>query len=128
MAWLLRSATNPATSMTATPWTLPSAGVTDPTMSRAVDAFLQAAQAVGDVLKGNSNWGESGVRDGQYAVDLEADAVCLEALYSAGFRVLSEESGITGPPASDAAPIVVVDPLDGSTNASRGVPWYATAL
>src|SRR5690606_28573962 len=28
----------------------------------------------------------------------------------------------------DVAPTVVVDPLDGSTNASRGIPWFATAL
>mgnify|MGYP006176203005 CR=1 FL=1 len=28
----------------------------------------------------------------------------------------------------DDAIIVVMDPLDGSTNASRRVPWYATAL
>ncbi|MDP4702376.1 MAG: hypothetical protein NWR88_03770, partial [Ilumatobacteraceae bacterium] len=24
--------------------------------------------------------------------------------------------------------VIVVDPIDGSTNASRGIPWYATAL
>ncbi len=80
------------------------------------------------MLAANTDWGASGVRDGQYAVDLEADAVCLDVLYGAGYRVLSEESGITGPPGSSSAPIVVVDPLDGSTNASRGVPWYASAL
>jgi myo-inositol-1(or 4)-monophosphatase len=90
--------------------------------------MLRAADAVALVLAANTDWGASGIRDGQYAVDLEADAVCLEALYSAGYRVLSEESGITGPPGSVSAPIVVVDPLDGSTNASRGVPWYASAL
>src|SRR5262245_64567966 len=114
--------------MTATPWTLPSAAVIDSTLSRAVDTMLRAADAVAQVLAANTDWGASGVRDGQYAVDLEADAACLDALYAAGFRVLSEESGITGPPASASAPIVVVDPLDGSTNASRGVPWYASAL
>jgi fructose-1,6-bisphosphatase/inositol monophosphatase family enzyme len=102
--------------------------VIDSTLSRAVDTMLRAADAVADVLVTNTDWGASGVRDGQYAVDLEADAVCLEVLYGAGYRVLSEESGITGPPASASAPIVVVDPLDGSTNASRGVPWYASAL
>jgi myo-inositol-1(or 4)-monophosphatase len=90
--------------------------------------MLRAADAVADVLAANTNWDPSGVRDGQYAVDLEADAACLDALYRAGYRVLSEESGITGPPASASAPIVVVDPLDGSTNASRGVPWFASAL
>jgi fructose-1,6-bisphosphatase/inositol monophosphatase family enzyme len=103
-------------------------GVIDSNKSRAVDTFLLAADAVERVLAANTNWGASGVRDGQYAVDLEADAVCLDALYTAGYRVLSEESGVTGPPASGAAPIVVVDPLDGSTNASRGIPWYASAL
>jgi myo-inositol-1(or 4)-monophosphatase len=90
--------------------------------------MLRAADAVAQVLSGNTDWGESGQRDGQYAVDLAADAVCLDVLYGAGYRVLSEESGITGPPGSSSAPIVVVDPLDGSTNASRGVPWYASAL
>ena len=90
--------------------------------------MLRAADAVELVLAANTNWGASGLRDGQYAVDLEADAACLDVLYGAGFRVLSEESGVTGPPGSASAAIVVVDPLDGSTNASRGVPWYASAL
>lgn len=118
--------------MTATPRTiagpLPSALVIDPRLPHAVDTFLLAADAVGRVLAANTDWGASGLRDGQYAVDLEADAACLDVLYAAGYRVLSEESGITGPPASASAPIVVVDPLDGSTNASRGIPWYASAL
>src|SRR5262245_38009782 len=114
--------------MTATPWTLPSAAVIDSTLSRAVDTMLGAADAVAQVVAANANWGESGLRDGQYAVDLEADAACLDVLYAAGYRVLSEESGITGPPGSSSAPVVVVDPLDGSTNASRHVPWYASAL
>jgi myo-inositol-1(or 4)-monophosphatase len=96
--------------------------------TKAVDVMLAAADAVAGVLAANTEWGASGVREGQYSVDLVADAACLELLYSAGFRVLSEESAITGPPGSDSAPIVIVDPLDGSTNASRGVPWYASAL
>ncbi len=43
----------------------------------------------------------------------------------AGVGVLSEESGTRG---SDRGLVVVVDPVDGSTNASQGVPWYATSL
>lgn len=97
-------------------------------LTRAADLLLSAADAVGRVLAANTDWGPSGLRDSQYAVDLEADAACLDVLYGAGYRVLSEESGVTGPPGSDSAPIVIVDPLDGSTNASRGVPWYASAL
>ena len=45
-------------------------------------------------------------------------------LLDAGFAVLSEESGRSG----DGDRIVVIDPLDGSTNASRGIPWFATSL
>lgn len=108
------------------------AGVSDPVpddvAAAALVVFAQAADAVAEVLAATTDWGVSGVRDGQYSVDLVADQACLDVLDAAGYRVLSEESGITGPPGSEAAPIVVVDPLDGSTNASRGVPWFATAL
>lgn len=100
----------------------------DPKLPQAVETFHRAADEVAAVLRVNTDWGASGRRDGQYAVDLDADAACLDVLYRAGYRVLSEESGVTGPPGSDAAPIVVVDPLDGSTNASRRVPWYGSAL
>jgi myo-inositol-1(or 4)-monophosphatase len=91
-------------------------------------ALHRAADAVAVVLAANSDWGASGEREGQYAVDLDADRACLDVLYGAGYRVLSEESGVTGPPGSSSAPVVVVDPIDGSTNASRHVPWFASAL
>ncbi len=100
----------------------------DPKLTQAVETFHRAADAVAAVLAATTDWGASGRRDGQYAVDLDADAACLDVLYGAGYRVLSEESGVTGPANSDGAPIVVVDPLDGSTNASRHVPWFASAL
>ncbi len=87
--------------------------------------FDAAADEVADVLGATSDWGPSGRRDSQYAFDVTADEACLKVLRGAGFAVFSEESGITG---DSSAPIVVVDPVDGSTNASRGVPWYATAL
>ncbi len=97
--------------------------------SQALDTFRTAADAVAAVLASNTDWGASGRRDGQYAVDLDADQACLDVLYRSGYRVLSEESGVTAPDgAADDAPIVVVDPLDGSTNASHGIPWFATAL
>jgi fructose-1,6-bisphosphatase/inositol monophosphatase family enzyme len=79
------------------------------------------------VLSTNTDWGLSGQRPTQYSIDLRADAAALEVLHGAGCAVLSEESGRTGDWRDDAI-IVVMDPLDGSTNASRRVPWYATAL
>ena len=56
-------------------------------------------------------------RPGQYRLDLVADAAVLPVLHAAGLRVLSEESGWTGPP--DAEVTVVLDPVDGSTNCAR---------
>ena len=72
----------------------------------------------------------SGTRRGQYALDLVADAAALGVLLDAGLRVLSEESGVTGPrPGEEVAPIcVALDPVDGSTNASRRIPFFATSL
>lgn len=66
-----------------------------------------------------------GEREGQYALDIDSDRAVHDVLGPAGVGVLSEESGLTRP---DSAVVVVVDPVDGSTNASRGIPWYATSL
>jgi myo-inositol-1(or 4)-monophosphatase len=65
-------------------------------------------------------------RRGQYRLDLVADAAILPMLHAAGLRVLSEESGWTGP--DDAEVTVVVDPVDGSTNCARGIPYWAISL
>ncbi len=84
-----------------------------------------AADAIADALEGADDWGLAGTRAGQYRSDLVADAAGLAVLERAGVGVLSEESGRHRP---DAPITVVVDPLDGSTNASRGIPWFATSL
>jgi myo-inositol-1(or 4)-monophosphatase len=99
--------------------------VIDPMHADALEAFVVAAESVAEVLAHTTEWGPSGGRDGQYAVDLRADEACLTALLDVGYLVLSEESGLQG---GGRGPIVVVDPLDGSTIASRGIPWCATAL
>ena len=44
----------------------------------------ETADAVGVVLRANTDWSLSGLRDTQYAVDLRADAAALEVLTSAG--------------------------------------------
>ena len=61
----------------------------------------------------------------QYAIDLAADAAAVAVLVGAGLGVLSEESGLHH---GARALVVALDPVDGSTNASRGIPWYATSL
>jgi fructose-1,6-bisphosphatase/inositol monophosphatase family enzyme len=98
-------------------------------MERSGDELLEVlgatADAVAEALADHGDWGPSGSREGQYASDLAADAAALAVLGDAGLGVLSEESGGRD---LDAGVVVVIDPLDGSTNASRGIPWYATSL
>jgi myo-inositol-1(or 4)-monophosphatase len=64
-------------------------------------------------------------RVGQYALDVVTDEVVVPLLLDGGVGVLSEESGLHE---ANREIVVVVDPVDGSTNASRGIPWYATSL
>lgn len=68
---------------------------------------------------------DRGTRSGQYALDLAADEAVVPALLDAGFGVMSEESGHHEPHRSVC---VVVDPVDGSTNAAHGLPCWATSL
>lgn len=65
-------------------------------------------------------------RAGQYHLDTVADAAIIPLLHDAGLRVLSEESGWTGP--SDATVTVVLDPVDGSTNCARNIPYWSISL
>lgn len=92
-----------------------------------LDVLHRTADAVAGVVQANTDWSLSGKRATQYSVDLAADAAALEVLHGAGCAVLSEESQITGE-WKPGGLMVVMDPLDGSTNASKRVPWYATAL
>jgi fructose-1,6-bisphosphatase/inositol monophosphatase family enzyme len=85
----------------------------------------EVGDAVAAALRTVTDWGPSGGREGQYALDVIADEAALAVLRRAGVGVLSEESGVA-PGATGE--IVVIDPIDGSTNASRGIPWFATSL
>ena len=93
--------------------------------AEALTLLHRTADAVAAALADHGDWGPSGRRAGQYASDVVADAAALGVLDAAGVGVLSEESGLAR---ADEPILVVVDPLDGSTNASRGIPWFATAL
>jgi len=97
---------------------------------RLLDLLDNTARAVADALDADSaarpdSWRDRGERPGQYRIDLVADAAALAVLRAAGVGILSEESGLEDR-GNDL--VVVVDPVDGSTNASRGLPWYATSL
>ena len=86
-------------------------------LNKTVDQILISFDALED-------WGPSGNRPDQYNSDVVADQVIADSLVESGYRILSEESeNLNG----DGL-VAVVDPLDGSTNASRGLPWFATSL
>jgi myo-inositol-1(or 4)-monophosphatase len=87
-----------------------------------------AADAVATALAPGGERGLSGARPGQYRMDLVADAAAVPILAATGVGVLSEESGLVPADLDGIDVVVVMDPLDGSTNADRGVPWYATSL
>lgn len=90
-----------------------------------LDAFDRAVAVVHEALATIEDWRPGGERLGQYALDLVADAPVTRSLVEDGFGVLSEESGLHHP---EREIVVVVDPVDGSTNASRRIPYYATSL
>jgi fructose-1,6-bisphosphatase/inositol monophosphatase family enzyme len=129
---------NPATSMTAiarvtTVRSVESTNNSDasviPVAARAtLDLFASVCDRAAEVVRANTNWSASGLRSGQYAIDLDVDDVCVQPLRGAGFDVLSEESGLQQQGDELGRDVVVVDPLDGSSNASLGLPWCATAM
>jgi myo-inositol-1(or 4)-monophosphatase len=90
-----------------------------------LDVFGEVVAAIGAALDDVEDWTLAGARAGQYMCDLVADDVAVPLLLSAGVGVLSEESGLQEP---ERDVLVVMDPVDGSTNASRRIPWYATSL
>ncbi len=87
--------------------------------------FEEVTAAIRTALDGVDDWGPSNRVPGQYGFDVVADGAALPLLESAGVGILSEESGLHEP-GRDV--VVVIDPVDGSTNASLGIPWYATSL
>jgi fructose-1,6-bisphosphatase/inositol monophosphatase family enzyme len=96
--------------------------------SAALSELLAAtADAVAGSLADLADWGLAGTRPGQYRSDLVADDVAVRMLTEAGLGVLSEESGLSSC-SSQRDLLAVLDPLDGSTNASRRIPWFATSI
>ncbi|NUR75627.1 MAG: hypothetical protein HOQ28_04970 [Thermoleophilia bacterium] len=66
--------------------------------------------------------GEGG--DDTTAIDAAAEAVILERFRSEDVRIVSEEAGIEG----DGRWTIVVDPIDGSLNAKRGIPFFSLSI
>jgi myo-inositol-1(or 4)-monophosphatase len=89
-----------------------------------LDLLSDVATAVRRALDQVDDWGLSGRKPGQYRLDLAADEAAMGVLEGADVGVLSEETGLHHP---DRELWVALDPVDGSTNASRNLPWYGTS-
>ena len=59
------------------------------------------------------------------AIDQAAEEVILERIRDAAGAVVSEEVGRVG---AGSLPLVVVDPIDGSLNAKRGIPFFSLSI
>jgi len=66
--------------------------------------------------------GEGG--DETTAIDAAAERVILDRFRGEDVRIVSEEIGVEG----DGHWTVVVDPIDGSLNAKRGIPFFSISI
>lgn len=63
--------------------------------------------------------------DDTTAIDRAAEDVILARVRDAAGAIVSEEVGRVG---GTGLPLVVVDPIDGSLNAKRGIPFFALSI
>ncbi|MEM3769961.1 MAG: inositol monophosphatase family protein [Candidatus Bathyarchaeia archaeon] len=63
-------------------------------------------------------------------IDIEAEKAIVETLVKRdiSFTLISEESGIRGYGKNPNENYVTIDPIDGTTNLTRGIPFYATSI
>jgi myo-inositol-1(or 4)-monophosphatase len=77
--------------------------------------------------EGGKSVGTGASGDRTLLADKVAEDELMNALLAVtGTRVLSEEAGFRGDP--DGSTLAVVDPLDGSSNFARGIPFYCTSV
>src|ERR1700716_3360429 len=98
------------------------------TAEELLSVFDDAAKAVRTALEPLTGAArrERTERPGQYALDLVADAAILPILHAAGVAVVSEVSGRSGP--DEPTTTLVRDPVDGSTNCYRDIPYWSISL
>jgi myo-inositol-1(or 4)-monophosphatase len=96
-----------------------------------LDIALEAARAGARVVLGNfGKYSDPKVKDNSKGLvtqtDLEAEKAILDVLSKkSDYKILSEESGSFG---ANEGPVWVVDPLDGTTNFSRSLPFFAVSV
>lgn len=69
---------------------------------------------------------QKGPRPGQYRLDLLAEAAAMGILDELELSILSEEAGLVR--RGGLSSMLVLDPIDGSTNCARQIPFWATTI
>ncbi|MBI1321549.1 MAG: inositol monophosphatase [Candidatus Hydrogenedens sp.] len=100
-------------------------------LTKELERAERAARAAGEQLRKHAASDQTILsqegRDVKLQADQDAEAVILEILRESPFAILAEESGEHGEIASDL-PLWVVDPLDGTYNYSRQIPFCAVSI
>lgn len=91
-------------------------------------AFEKARE---NIIKGRENISslkENRFGDTTYNIDIEAENAIIEEFRKTGigFTLISEESGTIN--VNGGGTVAIIDPLDGSNNAVRGIPCYSTSI
>jgi len=93
--------------------------------------ILRAADTRARRVAETGTRGEGG--DRTLVIDADAEAAVfaqLDALHAQGarFTAISEERGAIDYGTAGEPPLVIIDPIDGSTNAKRGLPVHALSI
>jgi myo-inositol-1(or 4)-monophosphatase len=101
------------------------------TWTRELTVALKAVEAARTVLSDSVDGPKTVLsdagRDVKMAADRDAEAAIIDVLAETKHPVLAEESGAHGN-VQGAGPVWVVDPLDGTMNFGRDIPFYGTSI
>ncbi len=91
-------------------------------------ALVNARRTILEVIGNTRIVGTNRFGDATFNVDIDAESAIINEFKKSGegFTIITEESGIIN--VNGGGMIVVVDPLDGSRNAVKGLPVYSVSI
>lgn len=92
------------------------------------NALISARKKILSATKNTKIVGTNRFGDTTFNVDIDAESEIINEFKKSGegFTIITEESGIVN--VNNGGKIVVVDPLDGSRNAIKGLPIYSVSI
>jgi len=98
-------------------------------MSKDLELAIEAAKEAGKIIKENYTKAktitEKGVNDFLTETDTQAEKVIITKLKQTGYSILGEETGEID---NQSSKKWVIDPLDGTTNFIRSIPFFAVSI